>query len=321
LRIAVIGVVLGLAAIAAGIAWGLHLDYPAPSGGRDLPVSTILLNVLSFAVPGFLLFAVSLSAMTWQPRVSRWLITATAALLACLSLYVAIDITSQTEQADDAFFGALLVLGNLVPIAALGLACLYGAEEEWLQSRTSRLVVAVICIALIIAAGAYAVWFHENRSYDTSGNLWLFLGIFAWSSGWALAMLTTTLPRAGAPVLLACRAGGLLLLVFAAGYAIDVNGERDVLWVLSGVALRVAALGLLVLVLSGVRMGLFAGAAGVGVMLLAFYQAYDGTAIYRREFIGESWIWLFLTTAVVPATVGALLAVVGLTRADRQPAS
>jgi hypothetical protein len=68
-------------------------------------------------------------------------------------------------------------------------------------------------------------------------------------------------------------------------------------------------------------MGLFAGVAGAAVMLLAFYQAYDGTAIYRREFIGQSWIWPFLTTAVVPASVGALLVVVGLTRPGPEPAS
>jgi hypothetical protein len=276
--LAAVGFLAAFVSIAAGIYLGIKTDAPA---GIDIPLSLKLLAGLPLLTVGCVLLAVASCAWPAITQKASLVSLAASAIVAALALYVAIDLATRTSGAEQTVFAFLSIVTSFAPLSTVAVAALISGNV-FLGERTPRVEkwARVAGLTTVVLTGVYVVWFHENRSYDMGADWWVFLYVFAWGAGWGLALSADGSPRGR--LQLGLRLGAAALVVFAFALAWEVEGGRDETWFFSVGSSRLLSLGLIVLVLSGIRLSWFGIAIGIGLALIALQQGLE-----RADFFEE----------------------------------
>jgi len=311
--LAALGVIAAVVSVAAGIYLGIKTDAPT---GFDVPLSLKLLAALPLLIVGCVLMAVASCAWPAITPKASLLSLAASALVAVLALYVAIDLATRTSGADQTVFAFISILTTFSPLSAIAVAALIGGEA-FLRERSPRVEnwARIGGLSVVVLTGVYVVWFHENRSYDIGSNWWFFLYLFAWGAGWGLALSAIGSRRGH--LQLGLRLGAAALVVFAFGYAWEVDGGTDETWFFGGDSSRFLSLGLIVLVLSGIRLSGFGIAIGIGLALIALEQGLDRADFAVPNFEGAETV--FIEDAGLPIAMGVLLALTSAVWAGKPP--
>jgi hypothetical protein len=299
--IAAFGLVCAIAAMAAGIYVGAQGDAPT---GLDIPLSSRLITALPLVIVGSVLLAVSYRAVPHPLRGASRAVVAVCALVVLGALYAAVDIAANGDETDETVFSFVAILTTFAPLSAVAVAASISGQMP--GSQRVETWARVGGLAAVILTGAYVLWFHENRSYDTGGNWWLFLSLFAWGAGWGLALVA--LNAQGEQLQTAVRGGAAALIVFSVAYAWWVDGGRDESLFVGRESSRLLSLGLIVLVLAGVRLGWLGIAIGTGLILVAIQQNLDRAQFAVPGF--EESVTVFIQQAGLPMAMGALLALI-----------
>jgi hypothetical protein len=97
-------------------------------------------------------------------------------------------------------------------------------------------------------------------------------------------------------------------VIFALVFAWEVDGGREEPLFFGQLSSRLLALGLIVLVLSGVKLGIAGVAIGVGLALIALQQGLDAADLAVPNFQEPQGV--FINRAGVPMAMGVLLALI-----------